>query len=295
MTSPVPTLSMEDLASRYGFAAAFLNQSPELKQLFSSAIAGQWTAAKFQAALFNTNWYRTQSETQRQWSELQGRDPATAAQRVSNQVSKIKAVANKQGISISPARLQQIAADSLRLGYPDERLTELIGAEWHYSAGGGTSGGAATMEDTLRKLGADYGVSLTDSQVGAWIGGALQGKYTEDHFHDFVRDMARSRYPGLTQYLDQGMTVRQIAAPYVQSYSSVLETGVDTVDLNNNYIQKALQGTPSPDGKKPPMMQSLFDFEVGLRKDSRWQTTKAAHAQSESATTQILRDFGFVS
>ncbi len=293
MTSPAPKLSLEELASQYGYAAAFFNIDQELKSLITSAVAEQWTADKFRAKLMATQWYRTRSASVRQFLELEARDPNEALQRINNKMSVIKAKANKMGVSITADRLKQIARDSIIWEYPDEKLTEAIAAEWKYTAGGGTAGGAATLEDTVRKNAADYGITLSQQQVQEWVGGALAGKYTEDHLNDFARDMARSRYPGATQWLDQGMTVRQIAAPYIQSYSTVLEQGTDTVDLQDPHIQQALQGVYTQDGK-PPAMQTVYEFEKGLRKDPRWTKTKNAQTSMMNATQQVLRDFGIV-
>lgn len=285
---------MDELAAQYGYAAAFFNSNTELKGLIDSAVREQWTPDKFRAKLMATTWYRSTSSTARVWQELEGRDPVEAQTRINNQMTKIQMTANKQGISITAARLKEIARDSLVMGYPDDKLNEVIGSEWHYTAGGGSQGGAALLEDKVRTLANDYGVNITDAQVGEWVGGALTGKYTEDHFHDFARDMARSRYPGLSTYLDQGMTVKQVAAPYLQSYSQILEQNPDTVNLNDTHVQKALQGTPAANNQ-PPQMQTLYDFEKGLRQDPRWMNTKGAHQQMQAATSTVLRDFGIVS
>lgn len=293
MTSPTPQLSMDELAAQYGYAAAFFNIDPELKALITSAVSEQWTSDKFRAKLMATEWYRRWNASTRQWAELQARDPEEAKNRLANKTSVVKAKANQMGISISASRLQQIAGEAILFDYPDERLTELIAAEWKYTSGGGTQGGAATLETTIRRAAADYGVTVNDGDVANWISGALAGRYTEDHINDFVRDMARSRYPGATQWLDQGMTLRQVAAPYVQSYATILETGTDTVDLQDAHIQRAMQGLPTSDGKQPAM-QTLYQFEKDLRQDPRWTKTKNAQQSMMAATSQVLRDFGIV-
>lgn len=237
-----PKLSMEELASQYGYAAAFFNSDPELANLIQQAVSGQWTADKFRAALMASNWYRSKSESTRQFIELQGRDPVEANKRIADQARKIQQTANQQGISIDPTRLQNMARDSLLYGWDDLHLQQAVAAEWHYQPNGGTSGGAATLETRYRQMADDYGVTLNDSQLGDFIGGTLAGRYTEDNVSDFLRDTARSKYPGLQQYLDVGMTVKQVASPYVQSYAQILEVGPDAVSINDPYIQRALQG-----------------------------------------------------
>jgi hypothetical protein len=72
--------------------------------------------------------------------------------------------------------------------------------------------------------------------------------------------MARSKYPEMQTYLDQGMTVRDVAEPYLQSYAQLLEVAPDAVQLTDARVQKALQGTPPDKPGAPPVMQSLFDL-----------------------------------
>jgi len=291
--SPNPKLGLDDLAAQYGYAATFFNSDSELKALISQAVKEQWTPEKFKAKFMATNWYRARAADTRTWIELEARDPAEATDRINNQKIKIQQIANKMGIALNAPRLQQMARDSLMFGWPDDLINQSVAAEWHYVSNGGTQGGAATLETQIKQLAGDYGVTVSDAQVADWVGGSLAGKYTQDHLDDFVRDMARSKYPGLTSYLDQGFTVRQVASPYLQSYSTILEQNPDSVQLTDPLVQKALQGTP--DAKGVPVAQSVYDFEKSLRADPRWLTTKNAHQQLTSVGLGVLRDMGLYS
>jgi hypothetical protein len=282
---------MATLSAQYGYAAAFFNSDPELASLISQAVQGQWTPDKFRAAFMASNWYRGHSADFREWFELSARDPAEANDRVADQMIKIKALANQSGISIDPTRLRQMATDSLMWKWPDAMLQEMVAAEWTYKPGG-TTGGAASLETRVRQLANDYGIDVSNTQMADWVGGSLAGRYTEDHLNDFVRDIARSKYPGLNGYIDAGMTVRQIAAPYIQSYSSILEQSPDVVSLNDPSIQRALQGVPAKDGTPPVKAVSLYDFERDLRRDPRWLKTKNARESVTTSALGILRDWG---
>lgn len=290
MTDPNRQLGIDELAASYGYAAAFFNSDPELKSIITQAVQGQWTPDRFKAAFLASQWYRTRSADLRQWQELEIRDPATAAQRVTNQVFVLTAMANQMGISLPADRLKAMARDSLMFGWEENQLKQSVAAEFKY-APGGTQGAAATLEDRIRQHASDYGVDLPDYQVGEWVGGALAGRYTEDHLRDFARDMARSKYPGMGYWLDQGMTVRQVAAPYMRSYADLLEVSEDTVDLREPMVQQALQGSPGQAGK-PPTMKSLWEFERDLRKDSRWLHTRNARDTMRSSALGVLRDMG---
>lgn len=315
-----PKLSMDELAAQYGYAAAFFGSDPELKSLIDQAVSGQWTADKFRAALMASNWYRRWSDSTRQWSELQNRDPATAAKRIADKKRQLQQTANQQGISIGDARLTEMATASLTFGWDDLAEKQAVAAEWQYKPGD-TAGGAATLEVKVKQMADDYGVSLSTAQIGDLISGSLSGKYTEDNIADFLRDTARSKYPGLQQYLDVGMTVKQVASPYLQSYASILEVAPETVSVNDPYVQRALQGQvqqakiprlPVNSGQNTPpgqasanstasttastampvQPQSLYDFERDLRKDPRWLATKNAKDSIQNSALGILKDFG---
>lgn len=293
MADPNAALGLGELAAKYGFAAQFFNSDRELQNLINQAVAGQWTADHFKAAFMATEWYRTKNADLRQWIELETRDPATASQRVAQQLEVIKAKAVELGVTTDPARLQQMARDSLMFGWSEQGLKDALAAEWTYVKSGGTSGGAATNEDRIRQAAFDYGIPLSDGQVGDYVGGMMTGRYSAESVTDFIRDQARAKYPGLGAMLEMGFSVRQVADPYVSSYSRLLERSPETVDLQDPLIQKALQGQPGERGM--PQMQSLYDFERGLRKDPRWLQTSNAHDEVNSAMTTVLRDFGLYS
>lgn len=320
-----PKLSLDELAAQYGYAAAFFNSDPELANLIQQATSGQWTPDKFRAALMATNWYRSKTEATRSFIELQGRDPAEANKRIADQARKIQQTANQQGISLNPSRLAAMAKDSLMYGWDDLQLQQGIAAEFQYKPNGGTQGGAATLETRYRQMADDYGVTLSTPQLADFIGGSLAGRYTEDNVADFLRDTARSKYPGLSSYLDVGMTVKQVASPYLQSYAQILEVSPDTVSVNDPLVQRALQGqvqAKAPAGSKPPgsggygadvyggptkigqyggtaqpaavpvQPMSVYDFERQLRQDPRWLQTKNAKDSMQNTAIGVLRDWG---
>lgn len=293
-----PKLDAATLAAQYGYAAAFFSSNAELAELLRQAVAGQWTPDKFRAAIMNSGWYRSQTESTRAWIELSSRDPAEAQKRINDKTRAIQQMASQQGISIPTDRLKKMATDALSMGWDDLLLQQAVAAEWKYKPGD-TAGGAASLEVRYKSMADDYGITLTTGQVGDYIAGTMAGRYTEDNVADFLRDSARSKYVGLQGYLDLGMTVKQVAAPYLNSYASILETSPDAVSVNDPYIQKALQGVPTGGGKnaaggtKPPVAaQSLYDFERDLRKDPRWLKTKNAKDSIQNSALGILRDFG---
>lgn len=286
-------LSLGELSAQYGYAAAFFKSDAELRRLIEAAVKGQWSTAKFQAKFQASKWYRKHTAATRTWLELEARDPKEAAQRIAEQTRAVKAQANQMGISLSSGRAKKMAREALMMGWSAQLITDAIVDEFDYDPGE-TAGQAATMETFINRLAGDYGVRVSESRIGDWLGKTLRGDFTEDNLTDMVTDMARARYPGLAEFLDQGKTVADVAEPYRESYSRLLETPFETVDLFDPLMQKALQGTRSGTAKQgePPEMQNLYDFERTLRRDSRWQFTNNARQSAMDSTIGVLKDWG---
>lgn len=284
---------MEELAAEYGYAAAFFQQDPELTKLIKDAVAGQWSVQKFQAKFMATNWYRTHEASVRQWADLSLRDPAEAAQKIADRKLELGNLASQYGFNFAnDADLAFVAEQSLKYAWSDATTKQMMTFYSGYQPGH-AKGTPATLEMQVKSLANDYGLSATDSQLSDWVTGLLAGRYTQDNVTSYLRDMAKSKYAGMSKFLDQGLTVKQVAQPYLQSYSQLLEVGADAIDLNDNLIQQALQGTPDASGNV--QMQSVYQFERALRRDSRWARTKNAHDEAINAGQNILRDMGLVS
>lgn len=286
-------LSKEELAAQYGYVASFFGQTPELQQLLNDAVKGQWTTSKFQARFMASGWYRSREANAREWVELKTRDPQTANSRIADKFYDLSHRASQMGVSLPDNEMFQIAETAIQWGWTDAYTTEQLAQKANVNPGQ-AQGTAAQTETDIRRLASDYGVDVSDANLMQWTRGVLAGQLGQDNLTTYIRDMAKSKYAGMSSYLDAGMTVRQVAAPYLQSYSDILEVSPDAVKITDPAVQKALQGSP-PKPNQPPSMQTLYDFEKGLRQDSRWQYTKNAHKAVTDAGQSVLRDMGLVS
>lgn len=284
---------MAELAAQYGYASTFFNSDPELKKLISDAVRGQWNTNVFQGRFMNTKWYQARTASQRQWADLTTRDPKEAARKINDTKLTLGNRLSQMGLNMNANDLNWVANTSLSEGWTEEHTKQMLAVYVNYQGGGPASGTPATLEMQIKSLANDYGMKATNNQLTDWVNGMLNGRYTQDNVTDFLKDMAKSKYAGMSNFLDQGMTVKQVAQPYLQSYANILETAPDAVDLNDNLIQQALQGQPAEPGK-PPAMQSVYQFERQLRRDPRWMGTKNARDQVTSAGNNILKDWGLV-
>lgn len=284
---------MAELAAQYGYAATFFSQDPELQKLIQDAVRGQWNTNVFQARFMNTKWYRSREASQRQWADLATRDPKEAARKIADKKLELGNRMSQLGVNMSDADLNWVATSALSEGWTEDHVKQMLATYTHYQGGGHSTGTPATLEMQIKSLANDYGQTATNSQLTDWVNGMLNGRYTQDNITSYLKDMAKSKYAGMGNFLDMGMTVKQVAQPYLQSYSNLLEVAPDTIDLNDNLIQQALQGQPAAPGQ-PPAMQSVYNFEKALRRDPRWMGTKNAMDATTTAGQNILRDWGLV-
>lgn len=291
MAKTQPKLDETTFAAALGYAKSFFYQNAELQALLKQAVKESWTTDRFKGRLMATTWYRTHSEVQRRFDELERRDPTTAASEIAAQKAKLSDQFSQQGIQIDDARLTQMARTTLAYGSTPEEIQDMMAAEFHYQPGS-AAGAVADTETQVRSLARDYGVQVNDQQMGDWIGKIISGEFTIQSLQDLVRDSARSKYLGYAKQIDAGLTVRDIASPYLTSYSNILETDPQNVDLEDPLIQKALQGSMDKQGQVVP--QTVYDFEKSLRRDPRWLKTRNAKDSMSGLALRIGQDFGMV-
>lgn len=287
-------LSDTELASRYGYAMSFLRSDPEIYSLFKKAVAGQWTADKFAGEFQNTKWYRTHGEAYRQAYEQQLNDPATWAENTRKQSASIADTAASMGVHLDAATLNKMTTDSLTQGWTDADLRNHLGMMVQAVGGTGHYGGAAgDLEGDLRKIAADYGQQMSDSTLLNTIRSISTGDSTENDFKAFAMKRASDMFPGYKDELARGLSLRDIADPYIESMASTLEMNPADIDIFDKTIQWALmaKGQKGSDGKEIPF--SMYDFQRRVRADPRWAKTKQAQDATSAAATKVLSDFGF--
>lgn len=285
--------SMEQLAVEYGFASAFFNSDPELKKLLQQAWKGKWAPAKFQAKFMTTTWYRTREASVRQWADLMARDPAEATNKINESKAWLSDQFSQLGVSIDDGTLASLAAQRLQWSWSDSQTADILASYITYTPGE-TAGTVASIETSIRNMSYQYGVEVADSQMKDWISGVVSQKYTEDSLADYIRDMARSKYAGMSGYIDTGMTVRQVAAPYLQEYSRLLETDANNVSLNDPLLANALQGTYDPKTGASTMM-TVNQMQRAIKQDQRWLHTTNAKTEMRDVGMGILQDMGLYS
>jgi hypothetical protein len=99
---------------------------------------------------------------------------------------------------------------------------------------------------------------------------------------NLINLQAKTYFPALADKIDAGYTVKQLLSPYLSTRANILEEDPETIDL------KQLQSV----AKDPKGLMGLYDYEISLRKDPKWKTTKNALDTMSSLARDITKMFG---
>ncbi len=289
----MPEINKKKLAEDYGYALAFMKSDPDIWKLFNQAVKETWTDQEFEAKLRDSKWFQDHSATFRNNLLQKTSDPATWETRVLQRREELRDVVGTMGAEVGDSALQKMANDSLMYGWSESQiknrmggLVDTLGKTGHYG------GQAGEDEASLRALASDYGVKLSGTTLKSWVRKIAKGDATAVDYKATVQRQAESTYSAYADQIKSGLTVRDIADPYIQSMAQTLEINPANVDLTDPTVRRALTYKDANTGKAREY--SLFDFESDLRKDPRWARTKNAQDQAMNLGRQVLTDWGFM-
>ena len=288
---PQTVKTSADWAKTYGVQAALVESNQELKSLFSQAVTEGWTAANFTAQFMNTDWYKNHSDVWRTAYAAEKTDPASWDHEMDLARNQISNTAVATGISLTTDDVDSLARQSLYLSAgSSSRIDPNLLKQHIVNAGAITMGGEAlTAIDQLKAHGADMGVPHGDEWYVGAAKNILSGDGTIEAWKKKLNDVAKSKYASFADQLDAGMTVKQVASPYINSMANILEIPSGSIDLTDSTINKALTNL---DATSKPALQPIWQFETGLRKDPRWASTKNAKDAADSVARSVLSDMG---
>jgi hypothetical protein len=286
-----PVMSLAMLKSEYPLVAALVSSVPELNNIYSQAVDGTWSTDKFIAAIQNSRWWSTHSDTARQAFALMKTDPATWGQNIDNLEATMKSLATQLGANITPQQAQQFAVEAIQGGYEQNQavLNEKLSQFVKPVSGNHFGGTAGSYEDQIRQSMRELGVFMPEDQLDAQIQQIIAGKQSVNGVTGQLRTQAASLYPAYANQINSGMNVSDIASPFISRAQQLLEQGPGQMNIQSPLIKSALQYTQ--DGQ--PTAMPMYDFEKSVRQDPRWLSTNNAQDQFMSNAHKILVDFGF--
>lgn len=284
-------VARDEQAELYGFVEALLDSNPELKKKFKQAVKAGWTPEKFQAEIRDTKWWKKHSEAERKYLILAFGDPATAKLKRQQAYVQVRQLANQIGIietDSNKKKLNDWAYKAYALGWSEEQLRYEIG-KYIYFGDGRWQGEAGEANEKLHNYAYSMGVTMSDAWYQDRSSNIVRGISTQQDYEDEIKRMAKAAFPGWSKQLDAGKTVEELASPYLQSMSQILELPAGSVNLFDPSIKAALNNKSKAGLNE---VKPLWQFENELRSDPRWKKTQNAQNSLMQVAHQVLTDFG---
>lgn len=283
-------LDPQELAAEYGFAYSFLQSNKELKNIFSEAVSGTWTADRFVAALKGTNWWKDNSQNARQALITQSTDPATWNAQMNAASTQLQQLAAQMGAAIPPSKIQGMAKMVITAGYDEGQIKNMLGQYVNFQNNGTLGGAAGAFQHSLSQYAYSMGVPLSDQTVKNQAQMIARGLLTQDDAMAQVRTAAISSFPAYAEQINGGATMKDIAQPYAQVASQLLEQPDSNFNLQNPTIRQALN---FKDQSGTPVGMTLSDFESSLRQSPQWLQTSNARDSMMGVARSVLANMGF--
>jgi len=275
---------------------ALVKNVPEISDILKKYIAEEWSETKFLAELRKTNWYKTTTASAREWDLAAGLDPATYQTKINNQAATIEQKALDLGFRLSEDKINELALNSLRLGWTDQFLTNAMGM---IIVEGGDPGATQLRQgyygQQIRGIARDYGVSLDDNTLMSFANKMAVGEETVGSFQDYALTIAKSLYPTLSEQFDLGRTFSDLTSNYRDIAAKTLE--IDANSINFTDPQWAVAVTYQPDPKTGEQrMMNLSEWGDYIRKNRAfgYEYTDDAKQKAYKVANELANLFGKV-
>jgi len=313
-------LSMAMLQKMFGITAAVINNDPSLLAALNRILGvdgGPMVTdpALQEAIVKGTSWYRDQTDTQRQFDFARATNPGQFAADLQKNASNIVKQFSGMGLTLTAAEAieyannmmkQSIIKDGKVVRFDQDYLNKLMADSIKFvttnSIDGrvvytGMAGKLETMAGKLYEMAREYGYEQTTSNANftkwfeASMRGLVAGTLNPEDVNNDLQARAKSFAPGLSRFIDQGQTLRQAADPWLKAIADTWEMDVDQVDLNDDYVQRAIN---QQDEKGAFTTMNLYEAKKLARRSSKWDTTQTAKEEKTNMASRILKDFGFL-
>jgi len=250
-----------------------------------------WDATRLQGEVYKTDYWKSSTEASRRWDALVATDPNSAWQQVARSVPQIKAMLTNLGVDVTADRVQDLVLKALKWGWSTEEIQRAAASELSWDPSRDLSGHAADGFTQIKRLANDYGINVSDKGTFGLARRMLMGDVDQAWINDFLRDKAKQTFAHFSDELDRGLTIREIADPYVQSAAQLLEIDPERIDIADPKYRRALSRV-GPDGKRSAM--DLLEWQTTLMNDQRygWDKTRNAREQAVNLVGSLAETFG---
>lgn len=281
------------IAQTYGYVGAYMLQIPEIMPILIAAGLEGWGQGEFDSAIAQTNWWKSTSQAQRNFQEIQQTNPGEAANQVAQMEDTILGEAQSLGVTIPQDQLSNLATMAVSQGWSSDVIQQTLRAGGGYSSANPSFGAAATFADQARTLAGEYLMPMADSTLQNYVNQNVKGTLTADGLQQQFAEQAMIQYPWMAQSIQMGVTPSQYLSAYSSAAGKTLEVDPSSINWTDPKYMAALLQT-NPQGQQAPV--GIGEFQQNLMKNPAfgYQYTQGARDQDYATAQTILQTFGAI-
>ena len=274
-------------AGDLGYVPAFLKQHKEIRDAIAKAIKYDWTEQQFiNYVERETNYGKTHTAAQELF-DMRSVDPAYQKEyetSIANKTRDILQAAATAGVSMTNAAAKDFAVKAIRNQLDDTAVRAFVAKGFDVTQKPEEfTGTAADISARLKQYAGDYGVTLTDDQLGPMIRQGLKQPNVDQWLsskENIFRSQAKTIYGNISDLLDT-MTTADVLAPYIGIAAQTLGLNARTMKVTDPRWTKAFQGDNG--------VMSNEEWMRTLKTDSTYGYSKTQNAKVEAS--QIAKNF----
>lgn len=273
---------------------AWLLSVPEVAPLIIQAAQTNMDPAQFQAEFESTNWYKSSSDTVRNWITEVETNPGQANADLSAQESAIYATVSQLGLGALPQQIVWLAQQSLAFGWTDQEIKDHIANYTQFNAqgqaflsingitaGAGTPGELQANINSINTEAAKYLVPISASTAQAFAKSLANGTMDTAGVDAYMAQQATSLYPSIAGAIKQGITPADYVTPYKEVAAQLLGISPNAIDMTQSKWNRALTA-PGPGGV--PNAMSLYDWQQTLMQDPQYGYMNSVNAKDRASS-----------
>lgn len=284
---------LENIREQYP-TLSFLVDHPEIGPLLRDAVDPNkgFSPQTFQAKLYQTNWWKSQSNTQREWLIKSQTDPGSANAERKTGWNELDAMAKRMGVSLTPAQVKWLTETALANGQSLDSVEVKRGIMKLWRGTDYGKGQVGVDAQSIRALAqSEYFRPMSSNEAHELARRVATGDDTLESIKTRLQSQAAERFPHLRQRISEGLTPAQIVEPYRQIVAEELEYGdISEVNVMTDPKWRRLLGIRQSDGKMRMMTES--EVMLAARQQPRWWSTSRGKEADAGMASTLMNVFG---
>lgn len=269
-------------------AESLVKKFPELESIWNAAVDEDITDEELENRLRSTDFSKRYPKQAREKMLLLAKDPATFKALQENIRNQVRQTFETYGATlIDEKTINSLADRAIYYDLSSEELINTVANSIDFNASY-INGVAGTTIRDLRKKAASYGKTLPSrsTELKQAAKDIITKKKTIEDIEDVWRQEAIRMFPAFKARFEANATLDDIAEPYKEYYSRILEVDKDSIANYDPTLVNIMQDIDPKNGT--PYAVSFTEAEKRLKKDPRWQFTNNA----QETILGIMNDIG---